>query len=116
MSSARQFLSKSALLSTRDNVQRCQDNSAILCRRLFAVQVEAPVDLAVDFQADLVLEASQEALVVGPLVVMEVALEVGMEVPMEVVMEEAVSVGEELHSGSGEAMVESRKAREVDDG
>ena len=31
---------------------------------------------------------------------------------MEVVMEEAISVGEELHSGLAEAMVDSRKARE----
>jgi len=70
------------------------------------VEVEASVDLAVDFQGDPV-EASQEALealVVDPLV--------AMEAPMEVVMEEAISVGEELHSGLAEAMVDNRKARE----
>ena len=70
------------------------------------VEVEASVDLAVDFQGDPV-EASQEALealAVDPLV--------AMEAPMEVVMEEAISVGEELHSGLAEAMVDSRKARE----
>ena len=85
-----------------------------LCRRLFAVvEVEASVDLAVDFQGDPV-EASQEALedlVVDPVVAMEDPLGV-MEDPMEVVMEEAISVGEELHSGLVEAMVDSRKARE----
>jgi len=77
------------------------------------VEVEASVEPAVDFQGDPV-EASQEALEalsVDPLV--------AMEAPMEVVMEEAISVGEELHSGPVEAMVDSRKAREqhlVDDG
>jgi len=68
--------------------------------------VEASVDLAVDFQGDLV-EASQEALEalsVDPLV--------AMEAPMEVVTEEAIGVGEELRSGQAEAMVDSQKARE----
>jgi len=45
-----------------------------------------------------------EALSVDPLV--------AMAAPMEVFMEEAISVGEELHSGLAEAMVDSRKAQE----
>lgn len=106
--SARQFLKSSAPLSTTDNVQRCQGNSAKLCRRPFAVGevgVEGLVDPAVDSPGDPV-EASQQALVVE--------LQVAMEAPMEVVMEEATSVGEELqlHSGLAEVMVDNQKALE----